>query len=201
MEIEEAVIAKIRQRRDTGRKKYGQTMERGDLKTLDWLKHAQEEAMDLAIYLERLLSDGERTQEQLDWAESIICNALPMDHCSKEDWASVVKSWRDWKNGVAPGPETPKLKKPHPNLKVTNPKDIGKTLMEVFAEEAPAGEVFMAEDKYQAACSQRHPACMSCRYVGDQRLASSARSGDWCYKYASKPNLGSGCPNFTRRTL
>lgn len=56
-EIEEAVIAKIRDRRERGRAKYGCTMDRGDLSRGDWLRHAQEEAMDLAIYLERLIRE------------------------------------------------------------------------------------------------------------------------------------------------
>lgn len=56
-EIEEAVIQKIRERRDRGRKKYGTTMERDDLSNVQWLIHAQEEAMDLAIYLERLIRE------------------------------------------------------------------------------------------------------------------------------------------------
>lgn len=57
-EIEEAVIKKIRERRDRGRKKYGTTMERDDLSNVQWLIHAQEEAMDLAIYLERLIRES-----------------------------------------------------------------------------------------------------------------------------------------------
>lgn len=56
-ECEESVIEKIRSRRDAGRKKYGQTMERTDLNHLQWLVHAQEEAMDFAIYLERLIRE------------------------------------------------------------------------------------------------------------------------------------------------
>jgi hypothetical protein len=56
-ECEERVIAKIRERRAAGRVKYGCTMERTDLTRLDWLNHAQEEAMDLAIYLERLIEE------------------------------------------------------------------------------------------------------------------------------------------------
>lgn len=59
-ECEENVISKLRLRRDAGRKKYGTSMERTDLNELDWLKHAQEEAMDLAIYLERLIKDKSR---------------------------------------------------------------------------------------------------------------------------------------------
>lgn len=54
VEVEETVCAAIRARRDAGRKKYGTTMERGDLTPLQWLQHAQEEAMDFAIYLEKL---------------------------------------------------------------------------------------------------------------------------------------------------
>lgn len=55
--IEEAVVAKIKDRAIDGLIKYQQTMERNDLSTLDWLIHAQEEAMDLAVYLERLIQD------------------------------------------------------------------------------------------------------------------------------------------------
>lgn len=54
LEIEESIIARIRERREAGRAKYGTTMERTDLTRADWLRHAQEEALDLAIYLERL---------------------------------------------------------------------------------------------------------------------------------------------------
>lgn len=55
MEIEEAVIKKIRYRREKGRKKYNMTMERDDLGEAAWLQHAQEEALDLAVYLEKCL--------------------------------------------------------------------------------------------------------------------------------------------------
>lgn len=54
LENEERVIARIRQRRDAGRAKYGTSMEREDVDTLGWINHAQEEAMDFCIYLERL---------------------------------------------------------------------------------------------------------------------------------------------------
>jgi hypothetical protein len=54
-EIEESVIEKIRKRRDVGRKKYETTMEREDLTPMQWATHAQEEAMDLAIYLEKMM--------------------------------------------------------------------------------------------------------------------------------------------------
>jgi len=42
-------------RAEVGKKKYNTTMDRTDLTELEWLIHAQEEAMDLAIYLEKLI--------------------------------------------------------------------------------------------------------------------------------------------------
>lgn len=62
VECEDAVIEKICQRREMGRKKYGTTMERTDLSKLQWLQHAQEEAMDLAIYLERCMREEKEKQ-------------------------------------------------------------------------------------------------------------------------------------------
>ena len=53
--IENKVCIKILDRAEVGEKKYGTTMERIDLSTIDWIKHAQEEAMDLAVYLEKIL--------------------------------------------------------------------------------------------------------------------------------------------------
>lgn len=64
VECEEAVIEKIRIRRNAGRKKYGTTMERTDLNSFQWLQHAQEEAMDLAIYLERLMREERPNTER-----------------------------------------------------------------------------------------------------------------------------------------
>jgi hypothetical protein len=48
------VLHQMLDRSERGLEKYGTNLERTDLETLDWLQHAQEEAMDLALYLERL---------------------------------------------------------------------------------------------------------------------------------------------------
>ena len=53
--VENKVCIKMLDRAEVGKSKYNTTMERTDLSKLDWLKHAQEEAMDLAIYLEKLI--------------------------------------------------------------------------------------------------------------------------------------------------
>ena len=52
--IVEKVIKKFEQRSELGIKKYGVTLERTDLKPIEWIEHAQEEAMDFILYLERL---------------------------------------------------------------------------------------------------------------------------------------------------
>jgi hypothetical protein len=54
-EIEDKVCDKIQARTKIGLNKYGVTMEREDFSNLDWLIYAQEEAMDLIIYLEKLI--------------------------------------------------------------------------------------------------------------------------------------------------
>lgn len=55
----ESVRQKLKERAEVGMKKYGVDTTRQDLTHLQWLKHAQEEAMDLAVYLERVIKDLE----------------------------------------------------------------------------------------------------------------------------------------------
>ena len=52
--IVESVINQFRERSEVGIKKYGVTLDRTDLSTLDWINHAQQEAMDFVLYLEKL---------------------------------------------------------------------------------------------------------------------------------------------------
>jgi hypothetical protein len=52
--VVQSVINKFKQRSEVGIKKYGTTMDRDDLTKQDWIEHAQEEAMDLILYLEKL---------------------------------------------------------------------------------------------------------------------------------------------------
>ena len=55
-----SVMHKFAERSEAGLKKYGTNLERTDLSTLDWLQHAQEEAMDFVLYLERLKQQYEK---------------------------------------------------------------------------------------------------------------------------------------------
>jgi hypothetical protein len=51
------VRQKLADRAEVGMMKYGVSTERTDLSAKQWLIHAQEEAMDLAVYLQRLIDD------------------------------------------------------------------------------------------------------------------------------------------------
>ena len=53
-EIVESVINRFSLRSNAGIEKYGVTLQRDDLTTLEWLQHAQDEAMDFCLYIERL---------------------------------------------------------------------------------------------------------------------------------------------------
>jgi hypothetical protein len=59
--IEDEVCKKIAQRAEVGKNKYGVTMETAPLSRLEWLIHAQEEAMDLAVYLQKLIEMEQKT--------------------------------------------------------------------------------------------------------------------------------------------
>lgn len=52
--VVQSVINKFKQRSEVGIKKYNTTLDREDLTKNDWINHAQEEAMDLILYLEKI---------------------------------------------------------------------------------------------------------------------------------------------------
>jgi len=37
-------------------------------------------------------------EELVDWAETILCNVLPMPHCTQTELDAVVSRWRDEKH-------------------------------------------------------------------------------------------------------
>jgi len=69
--VVETVIQSYKKRSALGIAKYGKTMEREDLSTLDWLQHFQEEMMDATLYVEslkrkyRLLTTGTMKEIEL----------------------------------------------------------------------------------------------------------------------------------------
>lgn len=52
--IAKSVINEIKSRSERGVNKYGTTLDRTDLSVVDWIQHAKEEALDLALYLEKI---------------------------------------------------------------------------------------------------------------------------------------------------
>ena len=57
---EARVCDDITERQALGIAKYGKTVEQNPLKLREWLQHAYEEALDLAIYLKRAMEQLER---------------------------------------------------------------------------------------------------------------------------------------------
>ncbi len=55
--IVESVIEQMKSRSEVGMKKYGTNLERTDLTTIEWIEHAKQEALDFALYLERIKQD------------------------------------------------------------------------------------------------------------------------------------------------
>jgi hypothetical protein len=53
----QTVRQKLADRAEFGMMKYGVSTERTDLSAKQWLIHAQEEAMDLAVYLQRIIDN------------------------------------------------------------------------------------------------------------------------------------------------
>jgi hypothetical protein len=58
--IVESVVNSFLERSKVGIEKYGVTLNRNDLTTLEWINHAQQEAMDMILYLEKLKKEYER---------------------------------------------------------------------------------------------------------------------------------------------
>lgn len=83
--IEDVVCTKILSRAEFGLKKYGVTLERDDLTELQWLIHAQEEAMDLANYLEVLI---QRKQAVIEFIEKAT-----IDNIEKTQYNNYFKQW------------------------------------------------------------------------------------------------------------
>lgn len=52
--IVDTIINKFVIRAEMGYDKYNNTLDRNDLNLIQWINHAQEEAMDLVLYLEKI---------------------------------------------------------------------------------------------------------------------------------------------------
>ena len=55
MSTPDRIISMVRERAEAGVQKYGVTVDRTDLTLAEWVRHAQEEQLDAAQYLQRVL--------------------------------------------------------------------------------------------------------------------------------------------------
>ena len=58
--IVDSVISQFKNRSNVGIKKYGKTLDRNDLSTLEWMQEFKCELMDAVLYLERTIKDLEK---------------------------------------------------------------------------------------------------------------------------------------------
>lgn len=58
------VVGKLQSRSEAGQRKYGTTL---DAATGDFLRHLQEELMDSALYVEKLMAPGECAAQSEEW--------------------------------------------------------------------------------------------------------------------------------------
>ncbi len=58
------VIEDLKQREQRGKSKYNTTMDRTDLTHQEWLQHAYEEALDMALYLKKALLMNKKKNEK-----------------------------------------------------------------------------------------------------------------------------------------
>ena len=85
--IEEQVSIKLRTRAAAGKAKYGVTMERTDLTNAEWLQHLQEELLDAAVYIEKLLTLIDAYEEGL-----VKCPIPLSEWPNSANWAAMDKS-------------------------------------------------------------------------------------------------------------
>ena len=72
--IVKSVMAKFYERSQVGLRKYGTTLDRNDLNTLEWLNHLQEELMDATLYIERLKQEVRLVKMMSDDAKDGLYN-------------------------------------------------------------------------------------------------------------------------------
>ncbi len=66
------LLEKYVQRAEIGKAKYNMDMDRDDLSITEWVHHAQEEAMDLSIYLTKIKRELEFKNNQLETLIKVI---------------------------------------------------------------------------------------------------------------------------------
>lgn len=100
--IEQQVAQEILDRAEHGFNKYGKTVERTDLTSFEWVQHAKEEAMDLAVYLERVKQrlSCPLTEDDFALIQSLLDEVLGLGYEPEPIYADVLKKFSDWVIGT-----------------------------------------------------------------------------------------------------
>ena len=89
------LLEKYVQRAEIGKAKYNMDMDRDDLSITEWVNHAQEEAMDLSIYLTKIKRELEFKNNQLETLIKVIKSQEEEIHqLKKQDYTqSKRRAW------------------------------------------------------------------------------------------------------------
>ena len=74
--IVESVIEQFKQRSEVGKIKYGITLDRTDLSTLEWMIHFREELQDGLLYLEKIIQDNKKASSTHTWYDESLENRI-----------------------------------------------------------------------------------------------------------------------------
>lgn len=82
-ELLQAVIDDLVAREERGKAKYNTTMDREDLTHQEWLQHAYEEALDMALYLKKSMQTKSYSHEEVN---NIVRNAVNATTRASINW-------------------------------------------------------------------------------------------------------------------
>ena len=96
--IEGQIVQEILARAEHGFNKYGTTVERTDLTVGEWVQHAKEEAMDLAVYLERIRQrlSCPLTEEDFSLILGFIDEVREAGYEPEPIYQSVIEKFENW---------------------------------------------------------------------------------------------------------
>ena len=90
MDIENQVMADIARRQQMGIAKYGMTVADNPLSLREWLQHAYEECLDMAVYLKRAMA------ESSPWRDASSAVAIEGKHyVSLTSDFGIIEAWMD----------------------------------------------------------------------------------------------------------
>lgn len=69
-------------------------------RTIDDASNTEWQLQRVTAERDQLRAELAAAKETLDWAESLLCNAKPLDHCTQQEWDEIIHKWRDQKHAA-----------------------------------------------------------------------------------------------------